>query len=175
MQYRRVFIPGATYFFTVNLVNRKSNLLVDEIEKLKSAISAVKLKHQFKIDAVVIMPDHLHMIMTLSRIDADYSQIWNLIKGGFSRGIDKSELISTSRKLKHERGIWQRRFWEHLIRDEKDFENHVNYIHINPVKHGYVSKPADWKHSSIHRYIEKGIIPSSWGCEINFDKAKFGE
>ncbi|PNT85618.1 REP-associated tyrosine transposase [Coxiella burnetii] len=114
------------------------------IDQLRLSFSQVKLNHPFKIEAIVILPDHLHMIMTLPENDAKYSQRWNLIKGYFSRSIEKNERISMSRKSKRERGIWQRRFWEHLIRNEDVFEKHVNYIHYNPVKHGCVENPMDW-------------------------------
>nr|WP_264774033.1 transposase [Coxiella burnetii] len=161
MQYRRVFIPNGTYFFTVNLLERRRSLLIDHIDQLRLSFSQVKLNHPFKIEAIVILPDHLHMIMTLPENDAKYSQRWNLIKGYFSRSIEKNERISMSRKSKRERGIWQRRFWEHLIRNEDVFEKHVNYIHYNPVKHGCVENPMDWQYSSIHYYVTKGILPAN--------------
>ena len=106
--------------------------------------------------------------------DADYPTRWRLIKSTFSRALPQSERISTSRRKKGERGIWQRRYWEHLIKDEKDFERHVDYIHYNPVKHGYVQSPVDWPYSSIHRYIHKGIIPSDWAVNGNLEGC-FGE
>jgi len=175
MQYRRVKTPGACYFFTVNLAKRKGSLLIDEIEKLRQAFHKVKLKHPFKVDAVVILPDHLHMVMSLPEGDANYSQRWNLIKGCFSRSIECTERISIVRKKKRERGIWQKRFWEHLIRDEKDFKRHVDYIHYNPVKHGYVRSAADWKYSSIHHYIAMEILPRNWGYVADQGAGKFGE
>jgi putative transposase len=112
---------------------------------------------------MVVLPDHLHAIFTLPLSDNDYSTRWALIKTGFSRQIPKTERINKSRKSKGERGIWQRRFWEHLIRDELDYENHVNYIHYNPVKHNYVDHSVDWPYSTIHRYISKGILKPDWG------------
>ncbi len=174
MRYRRADVPGATYFFTVNLAERRKTLLVDHVDVLREATKKVKQNHTFKIDAIVILPDHLHAIWTLPESDADFSKRWNLIKGSFSRTLAKAERISTSRKNKGERGIWQRRFWEHLIRDENDFERHVDYIHYNPVKHGYVNKPTDWKHSSVHRFIEKKLISPCWaGCDE--DEGRYGE
>jgi putative transposase len=140
MQYRRSNTAGGTYFFTVNLQNRQQSLLTNNIDLLRTAIDKVKIAHPFHIDAMVVLPDHLHAIWTLPQGDNDYSKRWQLIKAGFSRGIKNDEYISASRKLKGERGIWQRRYWEHLIRDDADYENHVNYIHFNPVKHGYVNR-----------------------------------
>ena len=147
-------------FFTVTLQNRKSNLLIDQIEKLRFAFRSVRCRYPFDIDGVVILPDHLHMVMTLPENDGNYSQRWNLIKGSFSRQIEHFERVSVARQNKRERGIWQRRFWEHLIRNELDYSRHINYIHYNPVKHGYVSNPTEWKYSSIHRYIKAGIHAS---------------
>lgn len=175
MQYRRVVIPNATYFFTAKLFDQKTQLLIKHIDQIRLAIQHVKLKHPFKIDAIIILPDHLHMIMTLPKDDANYSMRWRLIKSYFSRSIEKFESISVSRKNKRERGIWQRRFWEHTIRDEIDYENHVNYIHYNPVKHGYAKSPADWRYSSIHRYLAADILPADWATGCNRIKGSFGE
>ena len=155
MKYRRVKVNNASYFFTVNLADRKRSLLVDNIKLLRESIHKVKQKHAFRIDAIVILPDHLHAIWTLPKGDSDYATRWMLIKSHFSRNLPKIEEISNSRIKKCERGIWQRRYWEHLIRDNFDYEQHVNYIHYNPVKHGYVKKPSDWEYSSIHRFISK--------------------
>jgi putative transposase len=175
MRYRRATTPGATYFFTVNLAERKSRLLVDHVESLKASISHVKSAYPFVIDAMVIMPNHLHSIWTLPEGDSDFSTRWNLKKGGFSRRITKGERVSASRQSKGELGIWQRRFWEHLIRDDNDFERHVDYIHYNPVKHGFVNRPEDWPFSSIHRYIKDGILGEDWACCENFGQGGFGE
>jgi putative transposase len=175
MNYRRTIIPNATYFFTVNLAERKKSLLIDRIEQLRMAFKVVKLRHPFFIDAMIVLPDHLHMIMTLPVGDANYSQRLNLIKGNFSRSFEAFEKISINRKKKRERGIWQRRFWEHLIRNEEDYQKHVNYIHYNPVKHGYVKNPSDWQYSSIHQYIASGTLTSNWAIEPNYEEAEFGE
>ena len=175
MKYRRAFVKNGTYFFTVNLLERKTWLLIEYIDLLRLAFHKVKMRHPYRIDAMVILPDHLHIIMTLPKSDANYSKRWNLIKGYFSRSIEKAEKLSNSRKLKRERGIWQRRFWEHMIRDDEDFENHINYIHYNPVKHGYVNNPVDWKHSSIHQYITKNILPLNWASKVNELDTEFGE
>jgi putative transposase len=133
----------------------------------------VKLRHAFKIDAMVVIPDHFHLLMTLPPNDADFSMRIGAIKSAFSRRLSKGEYIRPSRAAKRERGIWQRRFWEDLIRDDKDFENHVDYIHINPVKHGYVQRAVDWPHSSIHRFIERGVIDASWATTAG--EGEYGE
>jgi putative transposase len=164
-QYRRSLTPGSTYFFTVNLANRRSKLLTSHVEVLREAFAAVKAAHPFVIDAMVILPDHLHAVWTLPPDDADYALRWRLIKTRFSRAMPRTERRSFSREAKGERGIWQRRYWEHEIRDEIDMQRHVDYIHINPVKHGYVARAADWPHSSIHRFIGRGDLPRDWACE----------
>ncbi len=174
MRYRRVTITGACYFFTVNLQNRKSNLLTENIVNLRYAFQKTMLHYPFNIEAVVVLPDHLHILMSLPEKDRDYSLRWSSIKGIFSKQIPASE-VASGRKSKRERGIWQKRFWEHLIRDETNFEHHVNYIHYNPVKHGYVANPVDWQYSSIHRFIQKDILPRDWGCNDNFQSSGFGE
>lgn len=124
---------------------------------------------------MVILPEHLHAMFTLPVNDNNYAMRWMLIKAGFSRKIPKLEPINQSRLTKGERGIWQRRYWEHLIRDENDFERHFNYIHYNPVKHEYVNRAVDWPHSTIHKFIKMGIINENWGCENNQNCSEFGE
>lgn len=119
--------------------------------------------------AVVILPDNLHCIWTLPQADADFSTRWKLLKGYFSRYIAKGESISTSRKSRREKGIGQRRFWEHLLRDQNDFNRHVDYIHWNPVKHGWAKSASDWPHSSFHRYVAQGIYPENWGNHEGYD------
>ena len=163
MRYRRTEIKGGTYFFTINLLDRKSSLFVDEIDLLRIAINHVKKRHPFRLDAMVVLPEHFHAIITLPEEDSNYAIRWSLIKSAFSKKIPVIEKINQSRMKKRERGIWQRPYWEHLIRDESDFKSHLDYIHFNPVKHGYVMKPSDWPYSTIHRYIEKRIIDENWG------------
>jgi putative transposase len=165
-EYRRAWLPGGTWFFTVNLADRRENrLLVERIDLLRAAFRSVQLRYPLRLEAVVILPDHLHCIWTLPPGDTDFSSRWGLIKGRFSRGIDKGERISQSRSKRRERGIWQRRFWEHLIRDNEDFNRHVDYIHWNPVKHGWVRCVADWPHSSFHDYVRRSLYPENWGGE----------
>jgi putative transposase len=167
MRYRRANTAGGTYFFTVTLADRKSALLVERAELLREAVAVVGRRHPFDIIAMVVLPDHLHAVWRLPPDDADYPMRWSLIKAGFSRGIPKQESIHASRVAKCERGIWQRRYWEHEIRDEVDLQNHVDYIHHNPVKHGYVERASAWPYSSIHRYIRLGWLSEDWGigCE----------
>lgn len=143
-EYRRAYVPGGSWFFTVNLAERKNNLvLVEKIDLLRSAFEYTQQRHPFRMDAVVILPDHLHCIWTLPQDDADFSTRWNLLKGYFSRHIATGERISASRKSRRERGLWQRRFWEHLLRDQNDFSRHADYIHWNPVKHGWAKRVSD--------------------------------
>ncbi len=163
MRYRRVDVAGGTYFFTDNLADRKRALLVDYVDDLRNVMKKVKTSHPFHIDAVVIMPDHLHAMWTLPEGDANYPMRWSLIKAGFSRCIPKDERRNPSRIAKGERGIWQRRYWEHMIRDEDDFNRHMNYIHFNPVKHGLVTRVKDWPHSTFHRCVRDGLYPPDWG------------
>jgi len=136
--YQRLRIDGACYFFTVNLAEREGNhLLIQHIEHLREAFRQIRQDHPFEIDAIVILPEHLHCIWQLTPDDSDYSTRWRLIKARFFMAIPKTERISKSRIRKSERGIWQRRYWEHAIRDQRDYQNHVDYIHYNPVKHGH--------------------------------------
>ena len=165
MRYRRANATGGTYFFTVNLADRSRRLLMERIDELRAAVRIVKSKHPFEIVAWVVLPDHLHAVWTLPAEDADFSTRWMLIKTGFSRSIERTETIRESRLHKGERGIWQRRFWEHQIRDDDDLQRHVDYVHINPVKHGHVKRAADWPQSSIHRYIRAGALAADWSAE----------
>jgi putative transposase len=152
--YRRVWVPGATYFFTVNLHDRQSDLLVRHVELLRHAVRTVKEKHAFEIVAWVVLPDHMHAIWTLPFDDADYALRWRAIKSIFSRELPKTESTTPTRARRGERGIWQRRFWEHMIRDERDLDQHISYVHFNPVKHGRAETATDWQHSSIHQYLK---------------------
>ena len=151
--YRRNFIPGGSYFFTVNLVDRHSCLLTENIETLRAAFRYTRSRHPFTVEAMVVLPDHLHTIWSLPEGDHDFALRWRLIKSAFSRELPAGESISESRAAKGERGIWQRRYWEHTLRDEHDLERHVDYIHFNPVKHGHVSQVRDWPYSSFHRMV----------------------
>ena len=163
MRYRRAQVAGGTYFFTVNLAERKHTLLVDHVDVLRKVIQKVKSAHPFHIDGMVVLPDHLHALWTLPTGDSNYPMRWMLIKTDFSRRMPKGEPRSNSRITKGERGIWQRRYWEHLIRDHKDFWHHLDYIHYNPVKHKHVNQVKDWPYSSFHHYVRKGLLPIDWG------------
>jgi putative transposase len=173
-QIRRNFIPGGTWFFTVTLADRRSNALVDNIGMLRSAFRAARGARPFAIDAVVILPDHLHAILTLAPNDADFPGRWRRIKGHFS-----SELIGAGLDLKRwpngDLALWQRRFWEHTIRDDRDFARHVDYVHFNPVKHGLAQRVCDWPYSSFHRYVRQGLVPDDWAGDVGKHEADFGE
>ena len=168
--YRRAKIPGAAYFFTVNLAERQRATLVEHIDLLKHSFREEKKAHPFRIDVLVILPDHLHAVLTLPDGDADYSGRWRRIKAAFSAALPPIEQRSASRRSKGERRPWQRRFWVHLIRDEQDYARHVDYIHFNPVKHGHVTRVRDWPHSTFHRFVREGMYTLDWagGDEADF-------
>lgn len=144
---------------------------------LREALRAVKRAHRFTIDAFVLLPDHLHCLWTLPEGDADYALRWNLVKRRVSQQV--RHLITTdltsSRRKRRELGLWQRRFWEHQIRDDLDFAKHVDYVHWNPVKHGYVIRVADWPYSSFHRYVTRGLYPLTWASHAEDDAGRYGE
>ena len=169
--YRRYRIPGGCYFFTVNLLDRKQSLLVSHIDVLRESVKIVKQKHPFHIDAWVVLPDHLHCIWTLPPGDSDFSKRWKTIKTHFSKSMPQTEKRSKVRIKRGERGIWQRRYWEHAIRDNKDYAAHIDYIHFNPVKHGLVNRVVEWPYSTFHRYVENGVVASDWagGSEMDMD------
>ena len=160
--YRRFKSCGATYFFTVALADRTSDSLVRRISYLRKAVKTTMKERPFQCEAAVILPDHLHMIWTLPKSDSDFSTRWRLIKSRFSIATGLKNPKSHSQYKKQERGVWQRRFWEHCIRDEADFSAHVAYCWGNPVKHGLVKRPADWPFSSIHRDRRLGRVPAEW-------------
>jgi putative transposase len=126
---------------------------------LRAAFRYTRYRHPFTVDAIVILPDHLHALWTLPAGDSDFSTRWRLIKATFSRGLHLGEPVSASGSRKRERGIWQRRFWEHTVRDNGDFARHADYIHFNPVKHSYVERAQDWPFSSFHRMVRLGRYP----------------
>ena len=167
--YRRNRVPGGTYFFTVNLLQRNSRLLVEHIESLRAAVRLVRNKMPFHIDCWVVLPEHMHCIWTLPEGDADYALRWKAIKIAFAKTIPKTEPLSTVRQVKGERGVWQRRYWEHTIRDERDYAAHVDYVHINPVKHGLVSRVADWPYSSFHKFVAAGVYSLDWAGGVDVE------
>jgi putative transposase len=163
--YIRTRIKGGCYFFTVNLAERRGNdLLIRHVEDLRAAFRETRRDHPFAIEGMVILPDHLHCLWRLPPDDDDFPTRWRLIKSRFSHRIETGERISTSRQRKGERGIWQRRYWEHGIRDERDYRMHLDYIHYNPVKHGYVWAAKDWAYSTFHRYVARGAYPLDWAA-----------
>jgi putative transposase len=168
MQYRRNYVAGGTYFFTVNLLDRNKALLVDHITELREAVSFVKQRRPFHIDAWVVLPDHMHAVWTLPEGDVDYSSRWRDIKKRFSKSLPFNEELFLVCKKSGERGIWQRRFWEHTIKDERDYRHHIDYVHVNPFKHGLVDRVVDWPYSSFHRAVKRGIY-DPWWCGEKHD------
>lgn len=150
--YRRHYQPGGSWFFTVNLRDRHSDLLTCHIGALREAVARVKRKSPFAIDAWVVLPEHMHCIWTLPENDSDYSGRWREIKKAFT----KSVLVQT---------VWQPRFWEHTIRNDEDLRRHIDYIYMNPVKHGWVKRVGDWPYSTFHRDVRNGLYPQDWGGE----------
>ncbi|MCW5699448.1 MAG: transposase [Rhodospirillales bacterium] len=175
--YRRYRVRGGGYFFTVALLQRRGNrLLMERIDLLREAVRHVRNARPFMIDAWVVLPEHLHAVWTLPEGDDDFSTRWRLIKTYFVRGLPPTEKRSRVRQRKGERGIWQRRFWEHTIRDDADFAAHMDYVHFNPVKHGLVATPAQWPHSTFRACVERGLYPPSWiGGDQNLVVGEPGE
>ena len=172
--YRRNRIPGGTYFFTVNLLQRNSQLLVEHIESLREAIRMVRKNKPFHIDCWVVLPEHMHCIWTLPVGDADYASRWKAIKTAFSKTIPKTEHLSAVRLAKGERGIWQRRYWEHTIKNDADYAAHMHYVHINPLKHGLVKRVADWPYSSFHHWVKMGVYAEDWAGDGRVEIEPYG-
>lgn len=172
--YRRAWVPGGTYFFTVNLLERDRRLLVDHVDSLRNAFRVARAARHFEIIAIVVLPDHLHCVWRLPASDADNGTRWRHIKATFARSLPRDERRSERRVAKAERGIWQRRYWEHLVQDERDLMTHVDYIHYNPVKHGHATRVREWPYSSFHRFVRDGLLPVDWSDEA-FPPGTFGE
>ena len=167
MKYRRLRVPGGTYFFTVVSAGRLP-LFSDAIavSMFHDAVNAIRTKRPFEIDAYVILPDHIHCIWELPDGDPDFSNRWRQIKEAFTRAWlrKQPETVRTVEMIgRGERNVWQRRFWEHLIRDDDDLSAHIEYIHLNPVLHGLARLPRDWPHSSFHDYVTRGDLHDGWG------------
>jgi putative transposase len=163
MDYRRCYQPGGCYFFTVVTHNRQPILTQpDNIARLRRVFRLVRESRPFHIDAIVILPDHLHTVWRLPEDDADFSTRWRMIKHDFSIAI-KADAINHSQQRKGEKSIWQRRYWEHTLRDETDWRRHIDYIHYNPVRHGYVTTPSAWPYSSFKQAAAKGWYAAGWG------------
>ena len=172
--YRRNFVPAGTFFFTATLADRRSQALVENIDLLRHAFRVTRHERPFSVDAVVVLSDHLHVVMTLPADDADYPGRWKRCRSLFTRLVAERGGAGP-RNQRGEYALWQRRYWEHTIRDDTDFERHVNYIHYNPVKHGLVTRVADWPYSSFHRYVAQGILPGDWAGDAAESSGRFGE
>jgi putative transposase len=151
------------YFFTINLLERHSDLLIRHIEALREAVRRTRAERSFHIDGWVVLPDHLHCVLTLPPGDDDFSNRIKAIKIRFVRAVEPNERRSSVRIARGERGIWQRRFWEHALRDEGDYARHMDYVHYNPVKHGHVTAVVQWPYSTFHRWVKAGVYPVGWG------------
>jgi putative transposase len=173
VRYRRNFVAGGTYFFTLTLTDRRSSALVDHIGTLRAAFRRARHERPFVIDAIVVLPDHLHAVLTLPPDDVDYPGRWRLIKTLFSNRV----LAVRGPQTRHRSGelaLWQRRFWEHTIRDEDDLARHVDYIHFNPVKHRLVSCVRDWPHSLFHRHVRQRLLPPDWAGDVREAPGGYG-
>ena len=175
VQYRRNLAKGGTYFFTVTLLDRHSNILTQHIDILRESVKAAHKNNPFEIIAWVVLPEHLHAVWQLPIDDCNYSSRWRAIKSHFVRGLKKQGVLVNMRD-DGSALVWQRRFWEHTIKDEDDLRRCVDYCYINPVKHGLVNAVVDWPYSSFHRDVKRGIYSSNWaGINIAIDKDEFGE
>ena len=178
--YRRARMYGGTFFFTV-VTYRRQRFLTDALLRtvLRNAIETTRNQYPFVINAWVLLPDHLHCIWTLPENDHDYSKRWGIIKARFSKQakeyLHQESWLSTSKQKHRESTIWQRRFWEHQIRDEQDYQNHMDYIHYNPIKHGLVKHVSDWPYSTFHRHVKIGVYPEDWSRDIELPNNKYGE
>ena len=161
--YRRYRVPGGTYFFTINLLDRQADLLTRHIDALREAVRRTRAERPFHIDAWVVLPEHTHCIITLPPGDDDFSNRIKAIKIRFVRALAPTEQRSSARAVRGERGIWQRRFWEHALRDDADYPRHMDYVHYNPVKHGHVSRVGQWPYSTFHRWVSAGVYGADWG------------
>jgi putative transposase len=167
--YRRAYRPGGTFFLTIVTYERRPTFAEHgQVERLRLALKQVMREAAFQIPAAVVLPDHVHFLWSLPRGDTDFSRRVGRMKVLFTRSLDAAETtqahLSDSRRRHRESDVWHRRFWEHAIEDEDDFENHLNYIHYNPVKHGLVACPHLWPHSSFARWVRSGLYPGDWGC-----------
>ena len=165
VQYRRNHEPDGLYFFTVTLKNRNTTLLTDHIDLLKKSLQRVQKENVYETKAIVVLPDHMHTIWKMPGEDQNYSLRWRKIKSYFTHSLNQLGM-PIAKNTRGEFNIWQSRFWERTICDENDYENHINYIHYNPVKHGLVNYVRDWPYSSFHRYVRQGMLDLDWGgCE----------
>ena len=168
-EYRRAYLPGGTFFLTLVTYHRIPLFCDPEnISRLRSCLAKTRTERPFEITGAVVLPDHIHFLWTLPPDDSNYSQRVSRMKILFTRSLrgrrSLPENVSASRRKHRESDVWQRRFWEHSIRDQTDLERHLDYIHYNPVKHGLVSCPHLWEYSSFHRWVEKDGYKHDWGC-----------
>lgn len=173
-EYRRNLVAGGCFFFTVNLLDRRSDLLVAHVDVLRDAVRQARVRAPFTIEAWVVLPDHMHCVWTLPEGDTDYPGRWRAIKTAFSKALPDLGTPSDVMARRGERGIWQRRYWEHTIRTARDYAVHLDYTHFNPVKHGYVLAAADWPYSSFRRCVGAGLYPSGWSGRLD-EPAEAGE
>ena len=175
VQYRRNRVPGGTYFFTVTLRDRRATTLSEYIDALRAAFRETLLERPFVMDAMVVLPDHLHAVWTLPQEDVDYAGRWRSIKSRFTRALVKSD-VELVRNVKGEYDLWQRRYWEHTIRDDVDLARHVDCIHFNLVKHGLVEQVRDWPYSSFHLFVRRGLCAADWaGVDMKSENGGYGE
>jgi putative transposase len=169
---------GSAWFFTLALEDRGARHLVDHVAELRACLRTVKERHPFEIEAMVVLPEHLHAVWRLPLDDVDYASRWMLLKQSFTRRLGEigvlPEEATRPRGRRGERSVWQRRFWEHRIADEADLARHVDYVHFNPVKHGWVLRARDWPYSSLHRSIREGKLPEDWSISAAIE-GEFGE
>lgn len=180
-RYVRARNPGGKFFFTVVTLGRRNILATKEnIRSFTKAMNQVQRQYPFTLEALVMLPDHLHALWTLPEGDSNYAKRWGLIKALFSKEVkgklSQNEVINPSRIKRRETNVWQRRFWEHAIRNDDDFQKHFDYIHYNPVKHGLVDRVIEWPYSTFHLYVKQGYYPDDWGAGISFrQEDNFGE
>jgi putative transposase len=180
-EYRRIKVKAGTYFFTVVTYGRRPFLTNEHVRTaLREGIQEVRQALPFTIEAWVLLPDHLHAIWTLPKNDDNFTSRWAIIKRSVSRLkflVENEASKNNSHVKRGERRIWQRRFWDHLIRDDLDLHRHLDYIHWNPVKHGYVNRVLDWPYSTFHRFVKLGLYPLDWGGikDEEASEEKFGE
>jgi putative transposase len=162
VNYRRVYIPGGLFAFTLALYDRHQSLLIEHIQQFKASLAYTKQRFPFDCIAICVLPEHIHMIWQLPVDAHDYSTRIRILKEQFTRHL-LMQGHQTDRRDKTARCIWQRRFWEHAIRSSSELQRQVDYLHYNPVKHGWVNRVCDWPHSSFHRYVRDGWLPIHWG------------
>ena len=175
-EYRRITGSHALWFFTVVTQRRQPVLCGATMrDALRDALESVRARYPFEIDAMVLMPDHLHTIWRLPLDDVDYARRWSLCKAAVTKATQQASPPSSSHSGRNEGSLWQRRFWAHAIVDDRDYERHADYIHFNPVKHGLVSSVKDWPHSSFHRWMREGRYDLNWANNVEGDDERFGE